>query len=73
LPYSRARSIKTRIETFVKLVELKQPYAYSRARSIKTRIETITEADFTGLDDDSRARSIKTRIETNIRLTFCPC
>ena len=38
--YSRARSIKTRIETLLYHTIESIKYTYSRARSIKTRIET---------------------------------
>ncbi len=60
---SRARSIKTRIETAALSIqesELKD----SRARSIKTRIETGRMIKSTLNPNNSRARSIKTRIET---------
>ena|GEM_PF-3235985 len=62
--YSRARSIKTRIETLLYHTIESIKYTYSRARSIKTRIETIHLQPGRGLIQDSRARSIKTRIET---------
>ncbi len=67
---SRARSIKTRIETFCNEI-LKIPIEYSRARSIKTRIETrgMVREGRAG-NKDSRARSIKTRIETLQIVTF---
>ena len=42
--YSRARSIKTRIETQEEGFT-HAPVIYSRARSIKTRIETNSEED----------------------------
>ncbi len=60
---SRARSIKTRIET---MCFRDQGYWMpdSRARSIKTRIETISIDSTCSHTSHSRARSIKTRIET---------
>ena len=61
---SRARSIKTRIET--SYPHHMSTYTFdSRARSIKTRIETDTApGNAATCALDSRARSIKTRIET---------
>ena len=70
---SRARSIKTRIETSQTEMDLEEGDLDSRARSIKTRIETQRAARYVRAKVDSRARSIKTRIETAPRLSLLAC
>jgi len=63
LSYSNARSIKTRIETYVPTIR-EHLTRHSNARSIKTRIETNSFQLLESTIAHSNARSIKTRIET---------
>ena len=70
MPYSRARSTKTRIETNNGDYTNGGVTAHSRARSTKTRIETNKYHLKSFAFNYSRARSTKTRIETNLYYVF---